>query len=527
MKIASVTQMRQLDESAIHEYGIPAMILMENAGIAVYDVIARFYGVAGKRFVVFCGSGHNGGDGFAVARKLHSSRGQVQAVCLGSSAHFDELVQAQVRMVELAEIPIIWVDEKNLAELQPLVEQADVVVDALLGTGLSRPVSGKYQQVIAMINASDKAVVSVDIPSGIHGDTGQVMGVAVRARHTITFGLPKTGNLIYPGFDNGGQLHVSHISFPPQNILRPDIRVETSPLPIWPERPGNAHKGSCGKVLLIAGAANYQGAPTFAAMSFLRAGGGLSYLATPRSVAPFIAAVGHEIVLMPQSETTTGSLARSNLDALLTQAKTVDMVVLGPGVSLHPETQELVRELVRLLDTPLLIDGDGLSAVAAAPELLGQRQAPTVLTPHPGEMARLLAVPVSQVSADRMDCLRQGLERWGVHVILKGAHSLIGQPDGRIFVNLSGNAGMATAGSGDVLTGTIAAMFAAAHFDFSTAVRTGVFLHGLAGDLAAGQLGPEGVIASDILAHLPAAIQHYRRHYEEIVTTQYGKIAML
>lgn len=527
MKVSSVSQMRLLDKTAVEKYAIPATILMENAGEATYFVILQSYGISGKHFVIFCGSGHNGGDGLVVARKLHSSRARVQVFCLGSPEKFDETVRFHYRMVEKAEIEFILLNEDNLDVALKALAKADVVIDAIFGTGLSREVGGKYRQVIEMINASNKPVVSVDIPSGVHGDTGQVMGVAVHATQTVTYGLPKTGNLLYPGFEFGGQLHVTHISFPPDNYQREEIQIETSPLLPLPSRPGQAHKGSCGKVMFVAGAASYLGAPYFSSMSFLRAGGGLAYLATPQGVAPFIASTGNEIVLLPQAETASGSLALSNLDELLVQAKEMEMVVVGPGTSLDEETQALIRELVRRIDKPLLIDGDGLTAIAGHPELVRERSAPTVLTPHPGEMARLLEITLAQVTKDRIGTLQLGLSAWNAAIVLKGAHSLIGQADGYIFFNLSGNAGMATAGSGDVLTGIIAAMFAAAHFDFEDAVRMGVFLHGLSGDLAAAELGEEGVVAGDILRHLPAALRHYRQHYAQIVASHYGKITFV
>lgn len=527
MKVSSVQQMRLLDKTAIERYAIPPAILMENAGEASYFVILQAYGVQGKSFAVFCGSGHNGGDGLVVARKLHSSGGRVQILCLGSPEKFDETVRFHYQMVKRAGIPFTQIHDDNIAFAQKALAQADVVVDAIFGTGLSREVGGRYRAVVELINQSKRPVVAIDIPSGVHGDTGQIMDVAVRAEHTITFGLPKTGSLLFPGFAQGGKLHVTHISFPPENYNRDEIMVETSRLLPLPPRQPDAHKGSCGKVLFVAGAARYLGAPHFSAMSFLRAGGGLSYLATPRGIAPFIASKGSEIVLLPQAETPSGSLALSNLDTLLETAADVDMVVLGPGVSLDEETQTLVQELTTRIDKPLLIDGDGLTAIAKHSNSVRQRAAPTALTPHPGEMARLLDVSLGAVMADRIGVLQRGVQEWQAHIALKGAHTLIGEPDGRVSFNLSGNAGMATAGSGDVLTGTIAAMFAASHFQFANAVRMGVFLHGLAGDLAAGDAGEEGMVAGDILAHLPVALRHYRQNYAKIVNSFYDKIDII
>ena len=529
MKVATVAQMRHLDKTAIERYGISGPILMENAGEAAYYLIAEEMGqVAGLDVVVLCGGGHNGGDGLVVARKLHSMRAKLRIFCLGKPERFDETVRPFYEMIENIGIPITLVhDEKALPQVAAALDEADVVIDALFGTGLSREVGGRYAQVIELINQSAGMVFSIDIPSGIHGDTGQVMGIAVQADVTITFGLPKPGNLIYPGYGHGGDLVVTHISFPPELYEKDELRIAISPFLPLPDRRGDAHKGSVGKVMFVAGASRYLGAPYFAAMAFLRSGGGLAYLATPEPVAPFIANKGSEIVLMPRAATSAGSLALANLDALLADSEEMAMVCLGSGISLEEETQELARELARGLDKPLLIDGDGLTAIAGHPDIIQARSAPTILTPHPGEMARLLGVSVRDVQQDRLTAARRAAQEWGATVVLKGAHTLIAHPDGRIFFNLSGNAGMATAGSGDVLTGIIAGMYAAMHFDFQAAARMGAFMHGLAGDLAADELGEEGVVAGDILAHTPNAIQFYREYWEIIAESSYGKIDVI
>jgi len=529
MKIATVAQMRELDRTAIETYGIAGPILMENAGEAAYYVMLGELGdLAGLDIVVVCGSGHNGGDGLVTARKLHSMAARVQIFCLGNPARFDETVQPFYDMVTRLGIPFHLVpDEEALPALADALADADAVVDAIFGTGLSRAVTGRYARAIELINASPAPVFSIDIPSGIQGDTGQVMGVAVRADATITFGLPKPGNLIYPGFEYGGDLYVTHISFPPELTTRDDLHLAVSPFLPLPERPGDAHKGSVGKVMFVAGASRYLGAPYFAAMGFLRSGGGLAYLATPETAAPFIAAKGNEIVFLPQTPTSSGSLALDNLDGLLEASQEMAMICLGSGVSLEPETQKLVRELAVALDKPLLIDGDGLTAIAGMPDLTAHRAAPTILTPHPGEMARLLGISVREVQADRVGAALRGAEMWQATIVLKGAHTIIAHPDGRAYFNLSGNAGMATAGSGDVLTGVIAGMYAALHFDFEAAARMGVFIHGLAGDLAAVDLGEEGLVAGDILAHVPEAIQFYREEHLALAESYYGEITVL
>jgi len=529
MKIATVEQMHHLDKTAIQKYGISGPILMENAGEAAYYLIMKKLGdVRSKKITVLCGVGHNGGDGLVVARKLHSMGAQIKLFALGKPEKYDATVHPFYEMAVKVGIPITQVlDESALAAVADALAETDVIIDALFGTGLAREVGGRYAKIVTMINQSPARVFSIDIPSGIHGDTGQVMGVAVRADATVTYGLPKPGNLIYPGFEHCGDLFITHISFPPELYENDALRIAVSPFPPMPERRGDAHKGSVGKVMFVAGASRYLGAPYFASMAFLRAGGGLSYLATPESIAPFIAIKGNEIVLLPQQETADGSLALANLDGMLAASEEMAMVALGSGVSLEPETQKLMRELVSQLDAPLLIDGDGLTAIAGNPVCVQNRSAPTILTPHPGEMARLLGVSVGEVQADRVAAARRAAAEWGATVVLKGAHTLIAHPDGRLFFNLSGNAGMATAGSGDVLTGVIAGMYAALHYDFEAAARMGAFIHGVAGDLAADDLGEEGVVAGDILARIPEAIQFYRERRDEIAEIAYGQLSLI
>jgi len=349
-------------------------------------------------------------------------------------------------------------------------------------------------------------VFSVDIPSGVSGDTGQIMGIAVRADHTVTFGLPKTGNILFPGHDLCGKLYVTHISFPPAIYAADALKVEINQPKPLPPRDRNAHKGSVGQALFVAGAANYFGAPCFSALSFLKAGGGYSRLAAPASMIPFIAGKGREIVFLPQTETDKGSIAFKNKASLLDMAHKMDMVVLGPGLSLNPETQELARTLVKEIDRPLLIDGDGISAVAEDLDILKTRASDTILTPHPGEMSRLTGLTVSEIETNLIEVLQRTARKLDAVVVLKGGRTLIGSPDNAVRVNMSGNPGMASAGSGDVLTGTVAAMFGLG-LDLWEAVSKGVFIHGLAGDLAAEAKGEDGITAGDILDHLPFAMK--------------------
>jgi len=511
MKIASVEEMRLMDRYAIEKLGIAEEILMENAGLAAISVLQNKIGIKGRKFVIFCGTGNNGGDGLVVARLIHSGGGKVKVFLLGDKNKFRGIAQTNMAIID--KLPIEVLKLENAAAAKKDIAHSDMIIDAIFGTGLDRDVAGLAADVIALINNSSrkskKKVLSLDIPSGVNGNTGQIMGTAVRADYTATFGLPKIGNMLYPGYELCGQIFVSHISFPPSLTESNDLQIATNDYVALPKRQAQAYKGSVGDVLFIAGAANYYGAPYFAAMSFMKAGGGYARLAAPQSMIGKLAVKGREIVYLPQEETAAGSIAMKCKNKLLEASAKVDMVVIGPGLSLQEETVRLVKELAEAIKVPLLIDGDGLTAIAENPEILRSRKAATILTPHLGEMARLIGKPAAQISGNKIVVLKEAADNLKATIVLKGAHSLIGYTDGRVYINLSGNSGMATAGSGDVLTGCIAAMYGLG-LKPEEATRKGVFLHGLAGDLAAVKKGEDGITARDIMEFLPQALKNDR-----------------
>jgi hydroxyethylthiazole kinase-like uncharacterized protein yjeF len=521
MKVAKVNEMKDLDRRATEEFGISEDLLMENAGQAVYFVMLQELGTKDNKFVVLCGGGNNGGDGLVVARKIHSNGGEVKVFLLDDETKFRGAAKKNFEIVSRMPIDMAKVGSIDSVMLELL--DCDAVVDAIFGTGLVREVSGIYKDVIQLINDSQNIIFSVDIPSGINSGTGEMMGVAVKADYTVTFGLPKVGNILYPGYEHCGKLYVSHISFPPALYDSNSIRVAINNPVEFPERARDTHKGNYGKALFIAGSSSYFGAPYFSALSFLKAGGGLSYLATPKSISPFIASKGSEIVFVPQKETPSGGIALENKDELLEFCQGVDMVVLGPGLSLAKETQELVQELTPKIDKPLLIDGDGITAIADELGKIKKRQAPTILTPHLGEMSRITGMEIGEINKNKIDVLQRTTRELNAIIILKGAHSLIGYPDGIVFINVSGNSGMATAGSGDVLTGTIAAMYGLG-LALEDAVRIGVFIHGFSGDVAAVDKGEDGITAQDILDYLPETVKLYRENFAEISENLYESI---
>ncbi len=521
MKVSTVNQMKELDRTAVEKFSIKEELLMENAGLGTFSVIQDEFGIKGKKFLILCGIGNNGGDGLVVARKIHAGGGEVKVLFMGDPANFKGAARENFNI--FSKLPIPHEILQSVEVLEKELKECEAVVDGIFGTGLARDVEGLYLEAIKQVNLSGKTVFSLDVPSGIDGDSGEVRGDAVWADFTVTFGLPKVGNLLYPGFGHCGRLYVTNISFPRELTDKPSIKTEINIPPWLPERREDGHKNEFGSVLCIAGASSYFGAPYFSAASFLKAGGGYSRLASTPEVCRVVAQKGSEIVFIPLEETPAGSLALKNKEKLLELSEIVDMVVLGPGLSLEEETQQLVKELVVSVKKPLLVDGDGLTALVLEVENLASRAEPTVLTPHPGEMSRLVDMPVTHIKKNSISVVREAAKDWNCAVVLKGAHSLIGFPDGRVLINLSGNSGMASAGSGDVLTGTIAAMFGLG-LSWEEAVQTGVFIHGLAGDLAAEEKGADGMTANDILENLPFAVEMFRENYEEILEDYYGKI---
>jgi len=512
LKVCSVGEMKRIDEEA-SRLGLDSIVLMEEAASALYSVILREYGVEGRRFTIIAGTGNNGGDAIAAARRLHGGGGVVEVFVVGDSSRMTSGTRWNYEVASRMGIPVKTVSsESELGVLEESLRKSDVVVVGLIGIGLKGEVRGLHRLVIELVNSVGKPVVSVDIPSGVDGDTGLVRGVAVKSSVTVSFGLPKYGNILYPGYSYCGKLYVSMLSYP--RSLVESVEAELNkPVPL-PERPRWGHKGLFGKLLAVAGARYYYGAPYYVALSFLKVGGGYSRLAAPKSIIPYIAARAHEVVYIPLEETSEGSIAGSNLEKVLSVVEEhgIDIVAVGPGTSLNEETQEFIRRLIEALDKPVIVDGDGLTAVSRSPEILARRKAPTILTPHPVEFSRLINKPLREIQEDPVGSLRKACRELNSYIVYKGAHSMICYPSGYIYINMTGNPGMAKAGSGDVLTGAIAGMYGIGLRNPGEAVRMGVLVHGLAGDLAAEDLGEDGVTPDSIMEYLPRAVRILREN---------------
>ena len=509
MKVLTAEQMREVDRRTI-EAGIPGVVLMENAGHRVVELLAeKFAPLAEQRVAILCGKGNNGGDGLVVARQLFTRyRPRVlEVVLLAAPEDLKGDAAANYRMLAACGCPV-------RREITPEVRRATVVVDALLGTGLSGPAAGVMQAAIREINAfPPERVVAVDIPSGLPGDTGQPAGEHVRAGYTVTFTAPKPAHVLAPGCLAVGELRVGAIGSPPE-MYEADPAIFLALVerdwirPLLAPRARTAHKGSFGHVLVVGGSRGKTGAAAMAGMSALRSGAGLVTVASAESAIPVIA--GHAAELMTEAlpETESGALSLRAFDygRLEAVAARKDVVAMGPGLGTHDETVALVRRAVEEFPQPMVIDADGLNALAGAPWPGGGGRL-RVLTPHPGEMARLTGKTVPEIEADRVAAARAFATDRQVCLVLKGFRTLIAFPDGRVWVNPTGTPAMATGGTGDILTGLIAGFLGQFPERPDAAVAAAVYLHGLAGEIGAAELGEKSLLATDLLAYLPEAME--------------------
>lgn len=507
MKVATAEQMREFDRRASEEFGVPSIVLMENAGRSVFEAVRDALGdLADMRVTIVAGRGNNGGDGFVVARHLREAGTRVSVFLLGSPEEVKG--DARTNLDMLLESGVAVTSVKSSDDITVALSDGHAVVDAVFGTGLRGEVTGLPADVIRAINAAGKPVVAVDIPSGMDADTGEILGVCVDADCTVTFALPKIGLLTYPGAACVGDLTVADIGIP--KCLYEEITVElvddgmvASKLP---DRPPDAHKGTFGTAVVIAGSLGLTGAAAMASEAALRAGAGLSTLGCPAGLWNVMAAKLTEVMTRGLPDGGSGAISSDALYEALELVDKGDSVVLGCGLGTHADTIEFVHRLVKLVHKPMIIDADGLNALAQDAGILEGEHGDLVLTPHPGEMSRLLGTSTQAVQSNRMDVVREAASRFRCVVVLKGARTLIADPSGRVFVNPTGGPGLATGGTGDVLAGTIGGLLAQGLSPLDAAI-CGAFVHGRAGDIAAGELGAAGTIAGDVLNALPFALK--------------------
>jgi NAD(P)H-hydrate epimerase len=514
MKILTAAQMQRIDRLTTERYGVPSLTLMENAGRGFVEFLEeRFSPLGGHRIVILCGRGNNGGDGMVVARLLREQGCRPRVLLLADPQGLKGDARANWERLAASGAPEIAADAAAWKRILPEIQGATLLVDALFGTGLTKPLEGFFAEVVRDVNAAFPAahIVAVDLPSGALADTGELIGECVRADASVTFTAPKVAHVLPPACERVGEWAVKAIGTPAEALendpelqlnltCREDLAWLTHP------RQAEAHKGNFGHVLILAGSIGKTGAAAMAAKAALRAGAGLVTVATAKSALPIIASLGMEFMTEPLPETAAGTISLRALDHgrldQLVEGKSV--LAVGPGIGTVPETAELVRTVVDQYDAPVVLDADGLTAFAGCMDMLRAGNRVRVLTPHPGEMARLTGQKAAEILARRVGLAREFARKHQVTLVLKGFRTLTAAPDGQVWVNPTGNPGMATGGTGDVLTGLIAGLLAQYPArPVTDVVAAAVYLHGLAGDLAASELGQVSLIAGDLLDALP------------------------
>ncbi len=512
MRVLSAESMQAVDRQAIDELGIPGIVLMENAAIGVVDGICEWFPAA-RSAAVLCGPGNNGGDGLAIARQLDARGYAVEIVLVGAGRPPAGDAGVQLGICERIGLPIHRLEgDSGLSEALAAAAASDLLVDALFGTGLGRPLEGLFARVAEWLNDSERPVVAVDLPSGLSGSRAQPLGPHVVADLTVTFGVPKIAHIFPPAADAVGELLVADLGIPQRLFERAagDLRLlveEEMRLLIQPRAP-EGHKGAYGHTLVVGGSEGKSGAALLATRAAIRSGAGLVTIAVPDALTPVLEASSLESMTLGLPVAADGGLAPEALERILEAAATRQSLALGPGLGTAPSTVDVVRRLVAETTLPLVLDADGLNAFAGRIDELGARRGPLVLTPHPAELARLMGRDKAAILADRPAAVREAAARSAAVVVLKGHLSLIADAEG-IAINPTGNPGMATGGTGDVLTGLIAGLIGQGR-SATEAAELGVYVHGLAGDLAAADRGELSLAAGDLLERLPDAFEELR-----------------
>lgn len=515
MILVTAAEMQAMDRQTIESYGISGLELMENAGRGATRVLLDQFGNRINAMVgIICGKGNNGGDGFVMARCLADRRIKATVYLLAETAAVKGDAATNLKRLAALEVPVIEIpDEDSFSKIKSELSRCDLLVDAILGTGLTADVKGFFKTVIDFINDLNRTgipVFAVDIPSGLNSDTGQPCGTCVRAQQTATFALAKIGHYTYPGADYTGRLEIIKIGIPdavvaavgPKQFLLTAERIRTA----FPKRRADTHKGRTGHLLVIAGSTGKTGAAAMTSAAAMRSGAGLVTLGIAKSLNPSIEAQVLEVMTAPLPESEPGILADTAFDDIKQLAARKNCVALGPGLGQAGGTRNLVKKMISQIDTPMVIDADGLNNIAGQTQILKKLKAPVVLTPHPGEMARLIQSSPAAVQQNRLACARDFAVKFGVHVVLKGAATVIAHPDGSAAVNSTGNPGMAAGGMGDVLTGVLAG-FITQGFSVEDAAHAAVYLHGAAADTLANTIGPIGYLAGEVMNTIPGEIK--------------------
>ena len=512
MKVANCEQMREIDRTAIEELGIPGIVLMENAALKVLEQIKDSESdITYKSIIIFCGKGNNGGDGFAVARHLFNMGANVLVVLLGDKKEIKGDALTNYSIIEKLGVKIVEVkDDTHLEEIAASLYLCDLVIDAILGTGTKGRITGVTGDVIQLINFSGRHTISIDIPSGINGDTGEICGDSVSADRTVTFVLPKIGLFSYPAADYVGKLIVADISIPNRIIQAQNININIVEKEyikdLLPVRRRDSNKGDYGSSFIVAGSEGMAGAAAMTALACLRTGSGLVTLGVPRTLSGILAAKLTEAMVLPLEDDENGVISVNSIVTIVDKANRADVVVVGPGLSGNESIISVTEAILSESYSPVVVDADGINALSTNINVLKQCKCPVILTPHPGEMSRLTGLTVQHIQANRIEIARSFAQEWNVYLVLKGARTITAFPDGSIYINSTGNPGMATGGTGDALAGMIASLVGQG-ISIGDAAVAGVYLHGLSGDIAASSKGEYSLIATDLIEAIPSAIQ--------------------
>jgi NAD(P)H-hydrate epimerase len=517
IRIVTAQEMRWCDETTISKGGIPGILLMEHAGAGVAEFVRQKYSpLSSKHLVVCCGKGNNAGDGFVVARILSQDCAQVTVVLIATPSELKGDAKTNFELLKKSSksfsknISFVQASQKTLKK----ISKPDIIVDAIFGTGFSGEVVSKYASVIQWINSCKVPVVAIDIPSGVHGTTGRASNPAVHASATVTFGFLKTGLLCNEGREFSGECHVVDIGIPRSlgnhSSLKYSLIENDDVVSRLPNRSIFAHKYSVGKVYVIAGSRGLTGAAALCSLSAFRSGAGAVVLGTPETVYPILAKKLTEVMTQPLPATKDGTLHSDSLETILKKASWADVVLLGPGLGQHPETQKLIVQFLSRYNGKVVLDADGLNALAASYNKKIHSPAEIIATPHVGEFSRLSGISSNEIETNRLQVAQEYAERNYITLVLKGVPSVTAHYSGEVIINSTGNPGMATAGAGDVLAGLIAGLWAQGMSAFDAA-SCGVYLHGSAGDLAAKTIGMRSMLATDILKMIPKSIQSIER----------------
>jgi NAD(P)H-hydrate epimerase len=512
MYLVTANEMQEMDRQTIESFGLPGRVLMENAARgATRFLLEQFKSLANKKVAVVAGLGNNGGDGFVMARYLAQKGIRVSVYLLSQSHKVRGDAAANLKLLSPLNIPVIEIpDQESFSVHKTAMRHHHIWVDAILGTGLKSDVKGFFKEIIDFINNSNKPVFAVDIPSGLNSDTGQPCGVCIRANATATFAFAKTGHILFPGAIYTGNLEIVDIGVPThiadnvrplQFLLTPDL-IHT----VFQPRPPDVHKGHFGHLLVIAGSPGKTGAAAMTAISAMRTGAGLVTLGIPASLNAILETQVIEAMTHPLPETGDGILGEVSFNKIMDLLADKKCLTIGPGIGTALETKTLVHRLIKDSTKPIVVDADGLNSLVGHTEILTNLNVPVILTPHPGEMARLIDTTSGDVQKDRIGCARNFAENFNTHLVLKGARTVIAHPDGRVFINPTGNSGMASGGMGDVLTGIIAGFISQGHSP-ELAAHAGVYLHGAVADSLAENSGPFGYLATEVMNAIPEQIK--------------------